>query len=319
MPTCDADHSGLSAAGAIVRIERWAMGSVETINEIKLNNLLYLTDFSEPAEAALPFLTAIAHEYGSRIYACHILLPSVYACMAPEFGDVVSAGLEQGAEAEMQTVESQLTGLPHETLIERGSEVRATLRRIVEENNIDLVVLGTHGRRGVQKFLLGSVAEEIWRSASVPVLIIGPGVRRDQSGEGFHCVLFATDFTAESLAGLQFAVSLTRESRAHLVLLHVIRQFKKEEILGDLSASDAIYHLGQLVPTDAGLFHRPELEVKYGASAQNIIDTASRCSADLIVLGVRKGDVFGVATHVERTIAHEVVVNAPCPVLTVCG
>jgi nucleotide-binding universal stress UspA family protein len=189
----------------------------------------------------------------------------------------------------------------------------------VEENNIDLLVLGTHGRRGVQKLLLGSVAEEVWRSANVPVLTIGPGVRRAQSGEGFHCVLFATDFTAESLTGLPYAVSMARESRAHLVLLHVIRQFKKEEILGELSASDAIYHLGQLVPTDAGLCHRPELEVKYGAPAQNIIDTASRCGADLIVLGIREGDVFGVATHVERTVAHEVVVSAPCPVLTVRG
>ena len=295
------------------------MGSAETLNDIKLNNLLYLTDFSEPAEATLPFVTAIAREYGSKIYACHILLPSVYACMAPEFGDVVSAGLEQGAEAEMQTVESRLTGLPHETMIEPGSEVRATLQRIVQENNIDLVVLGTHGRRGFHKLLLGSVAEEIWRSASVPVLTIGPGVSRSQSGEGFHCVLFATDFSAESLAGLPYAISMAREYRGHLVLLHVIRQFKKEEILGELSASDAIYHLGQLVPTDAGLCHRPELEVKYGEPAQNIIDTASRCGADLIVLGIRDGDVFGVATHVERTVAHEVVVSAPCPVLTVPG
>jgi nucleotide-binding universal stress UspA family protein len=295
------------------------MESIATVNDITLNNLLYLTDFSEPAEAALPFVTAIAREYGSKIYACHILLPNVYACMAPEFGDVVFAGLEQGAEAKMQSIESRLNGLPHQTMIERGSEVRATLQRIVEENNIDLLVLGTHGRRGVQKLLLGSVAEEVWRSANVPVLTIGPGVRRAQSGEGFHCVLFATDFTAESLTGLPYAVSMARESRAHLVLLHVIRQFKKEEILGELSASDAIYHLGQLVPTDAGLCHRPELEVKYGAPAQNIIDTASRCGADLIVLGIREGDVFGVATHVERTVAHEVVVSAPCPVLTVRG
>ena len=62
------------------------MGSVKTVNEIKLDNVLYLTDFSEPAEAALPFATAIAREYGSEICACHILLPDPYACMAPEVG-----------------------------------------------------------------------------------------------------------------------------------------------------------------------------------------------------------------------------------------
>ena len=295
------------------------MGSVETVSEIKLNNLLYLTDFSEPAEAALPFVTAIAREYGSEIYACHILLPNVYACMAPEFGDVVAAGLEEEAQAEMRRIEPQLSGLPHRIRIERGPEVRATLQRIVAENDIDLVVLGTHGRRGVQKLLLGSVAEEIWRHVNVPVLTVGPGVSRSHGEKGFHCVLFATDFTRESLEGLPYALSIAREYQAHLVLLHVVRQFKKEEILGELSASDAIYYLGQLVPTDAGLRHRPELEVKYGAAAQNIIDAASRCGADLIVLGVRQGDAFGVATHVRRTIAHEVVVSAPCPVLTVPG
>lgn len=319
MRTCDADHFGSKRRWFIVGIERCAMGSIETVNEVKLDNLLYLTDFSEPAEAALSFVTSIAREYGSEIYACHILLPNIYTCMAPEFGDVVSAGREQGAVAEMQSVESRLTGLPHKSQIERGSEVRATLQRIVEENNIDLVVLGTHGRRGVQKFLLGSVAEEIWRSASVPVLTIGPGVGRAHSDKRFHCVLFATDFTVESLKGITYAVSMAREYQAHLVLLHVIRQFKKEEILGELSASDAIYYLGQLVPTDARLRHRPELEVKYGAPAQNIFDTASRCAADLIVLGIRNDNAFGVATHIGRTIAYEVVVNARCPVLTVRG
>ena len=98
--------------------------------------------------------------------------------------------------------------------------------------------------------------------------------------------------TAESLEGLPYAVSMAREYQAHLVLLHVIRQLKKEEILGELSASDAIYYLGQLVPTDAGLCHRPELEVKYGAPAQDIIDTSA--------------DAAPISTHVGRTIAQEV-------------
>lgn len=293
------------------------MISIETVNEIKLNNLLYLTDFSEPAEAALLFVRAIAREYGCKIHVCHILLPNVYACMAPEFGNVVSAGLEEEAHAEMRKIESRLTGLPHKTRIERGAEVRATLQRIVKEDDINLVVLGTHGRTGVPRLLLGSVAEEIWRHANVPVLTIGPGVDRSRSGEGFHCVAFATDFTAESLAGLPYAVSMAREYRARLVLLHVVRQFRREEILGELSASDAIYHLGQLVPTDAGLPYRPELVVKYGEPAQNIVETASRRGADLLVLGIRNDDSFGVATHVGRAIAHQVVLNAPCPVLTV--
>jgi len=295
------------------------MGSIETVREIALNNILYLTDFSEPAEAALPFAAAIARKYGSKIYIYHILLPNVYACMAPEFGDVVTAGLDQAAEAQMHRVDSRLTGLPHETIIERGSEVWAVLQPVLQKNDIDLVVLGTHGRTGVQRFLLGSVAEEIWRRAKVPVLTIGPGVSGPQAGGSFKCVLFATDFTPKSLVGLAYALSMARENHARLILLHIIRQFKKEDDLGELSSIKVIHQLSEMLPHELDLGCDPELVVKYGEPAEHIIEVARRCGADLIVLGVRNGDRLGVATHVQRTIAHEVVVNASCPVLTVRG
>ena len=295
------------------------MRCVEAASEIKLDNILYLTDFSEPADAALPFATALAREYGSKVYALHVLRPDVYTCMAPEFSNVVTPGLEQAAETKMQQIESRLNGLPHESIIEWGADVFPTLQRVVRKNDIDLVVLGTHGRRGVQKFFLGSVAEEIWRRASVPVLTIGPGVSRARNSERLHCVLFVTDFTAESLAALPHAVSMAREYRAHLVLLHVIRQFNQNEIWNELTSADAIYHLSQILPPDARLWNRPELVIKHGEPAKNIIDTAVSCGADLIVLGVCGGDHSGIATHLGGATAHEVVLNATCPVLTVRG
>ena len=295
------------------------MGSIEAAKQIALNNVLYVTDFSEPAEAALPFVSAIARGYGSKIYAAHIVLPDVYSSMAPEFSNVVNEGLEERAKAKMQRIAVRLTGLPHQTIVEWGPGVWPTLQRVMHRNNIDLVVLGTHGRTGVQRFLLGSVAEEILRHSKVPVLTIGPAVCDAQPRESFKRVLFATDFTPESLAGLAYAVLMARENHARLILLHVIRQFKKEEILGELSATEAISHLEQMLPEDAKVLCRPELMVRYGEPAEHIIEVARRCGADLIVLGVRNGDRLGIATHLERTIAHDVVVSASCPVLTVRG
>jgi nucleotide-binding universal stress UspA family protein len=291
----------------------------EAIKQITLNKILYLTDFSEPAAAAVPFVAAIARTCGSTVYAAHVLLPDVYTCMAPEFGDVVKEGLEQAAKAKMQRIEPQLAGLPHETVIVWGAEVWPALRPVMQKNNIDLVVLGTHGRTGVQKLLLGSVAEEFWRRSTVPVLTIGPAIRGAQPDGRFHCVLFATDFTPESLAGYPYAVSMARENHARLILLHVIQQFKKEEILGEQSAIEAIHQLNKMLPQDAELWCIPELVVKHGKPAEHIIEVAEGSGADLIVLGIRKGDDFGVATHARRTTAHDVVVNAPCPVLTVRG
>ena len=295
------------------------MGSIETASEIAVNNILYLTDFSEPSDAALPLRDSSCPRVRLKFYVVHVLRPGCVHLPGAQFSDAVNPGLEQAAEARIQKIRSQLRGLAHESIIEWGPEVWPALQRVVEKNNIDLVVLGTHGRTGVRKFLLGSVAEEIWRRSHVPVLTIGPAVSRGRIGERFNCVLFATDFTSESLAGLPYALSMAREYQAHLVLLHAIRQFKKEEVLGELSAADVIYHLSNMLPRDAGLRSRPELVVKYGEPAKNIIETATRCGSDLIVLGVRNTHGFGVATHVERSIAHDVVVNATCPVLTVRG
>ncbi len=295
------------------------MRCAETASEIKLDNILYLTDFSEPAHAALPFATALAREYGSTVYAVHILRPDMCTYLAPEFGNIVTAGLEQAAQEKMQQVESRLNGLPHQSIIEWGADICPALQRIVEKNDIDLVVLGTHGRRGLQKFFLGSVAEEICRRASVPVLTIGPRVGRGRGSEPFHSVLFVTDFTSHSLAGLPYAVEMAREYRSHLVLLHVIHQPQRDEIWEELTAADTIYHLSQMLPRDAKLWNRPELVIKHGEPAKDIIDTARCCDADLIVFGVRGCDHPGIATHDDWAIAHEVLLNATCPVLTVPG
>src|SRR4029077_10225332 len=113
---------------------------------ITLNNILYLTDFSEPSEAALPFATAIARGYGAIVHALHVLMPSPVVYMTPELVADGIAGQEEAASLEMQKVESELAGLPHETIVERGFKVWPVLARTIQEHAIDLVVLGTHGR-----------------------------------------------------------------------------------------------------------------------------------------------------------------------------
>jgi nucleotide-binding universal stress UspA family protein len=288
---------------------------------ITLKNILYLTDFSEPSEAALPFATAIARGYGASVYALHVLMPAPYVYTTPELTAAAIAGLEEGANLEMQKVESELAGLPHETIVERGFAVWPTLERTIKEHTIDLVVLGTHGRTGTQKFLLGSVAEEIFRRSPVPVLTIGPWVRGGAHNDArFHRVLFATDFTRESLAGLPYAVSLAQENQARLFLLHVIRTCRQgqEEMRGERSAANTLYDLNEMVPRDAELWCRPEAIVEHGEPAEGILEAAKQRGADLIVLGVRDAaGRLGAATHLERTTAHKVVAHAPCPVLTV--
>jgi nucleotide-binding universal stress UspA family protein len=295
----------------------------ETI--VGLKNILYLTDFSEPSEAALPYATTIADAFGAKVYALHVFMPPPYVYTAPAPTVAAVGAEEENARLAMQRVEAQLAKLPHEAIIESGIGVWEAVQKAVEEHKIDLVVLGTRGRTGAEKFLLGSVAEEIFRRSSVPVLTIGPGVRRNLRGdERFHRVLFATDFTPESLAAAPYAASLAQENQARLVLVHVMREPRqrneKEKRKFELSVAEAIHQLYETVPKDVELDCPPEVAVEYGQPADRIVEAAKQRSADLIVLGVRSAEGgLGAATHLERATAHKVVAHAPCPVLTVRG
>jgi nucleotide-binding universal stress UspA family protein len=299
------------------------MKTAETGTRLTLKNILFLTDFSEPSEAALPFAVAMARGYGATIHALHVLTPAAYSNSRPEICFVAMEAEEETAQAEIERVDARLTGLAHESMVVRGFAVWPALEQAMENCSADLIVLGTHGRTGAQKFLLGSVAEEIFRRSSVPVLTIGPHVHSGtHNGAKFHRVLFATDFTPESLAAAPYALSLAQENKARLLLLHVVRDHeqRKEEALGESSVANIMYKLNDLVPNEAEQWCRPETVVEFGDPAERIVGAAKARGADLIVLGVRgAAGHLGAATHLERTTAHKVVAHAACPVLTVRG
>jgi nucleotide-binding universal stress UspA family protein len=297
------------------------MTTAQATKRITLKNILFLTDFSEPSGSALPFAAAIGRAYGSVVHALHILQPSATTYMTPEVAATLLDDEEDRARTEMQRVEADLTGLPRETIIEHGGALWPVLSNVLKEHEIDLIVLGTHGRTGLQKVLLGSSAEEIFRRARVPVLTIGPTVSNGaHRGGRFRCVLFATDFNAVSTAAGAYAVSLAQENQARLILLHILSRPGQTKTggSGELSIAEAMHQLHEIVPPDAELWCRPEPMVQHGDPAEQILVTAKRCGADLIVLGVRGlGALTGVATHLNRGIAYEVVAHALCPVLTV--
>jgi nucleotide-binding universal stress UspA family protein len=301
------------------------MLTTETGAPVKVKNILYLTDFSKPSEAALPFAVTLGRGYGAKVHALHVLIPQPYVYATPALIAVAIEAEDENAYAEMQRVESQLAGLQHETMVARGIEVWPAVEQAIHDDDIDLIVIGTHGRTGAEKLLLGSVAEEIFRRSPVPVLTIGPGVRSSvHNGARFHRVLFATDFSQESLAGTPYAVSLAQQNESHLLLITVMR--KPEELndsdnrIFELSVAEAIHRLYEIVPENADLDFPPQVSVEYGEPADRIVEVAKQRGADLIVLGVRDAaGRMGAATHLERATAHKVVVHAACPVLTVRG
>ena len=138
-----------------------------------------------------------------------------------ETGNRCHRNRQQTAKAR---IDSELTGLEHETIVDWSIDLWDAVQKTIKEKHIDLIVMGTHGRTGADKFFMGSVAEEIFRRSPVPVLTIGPDVRSSvHTGGRFHRVLFPTDFTDASLGAAPYAISLAQENNARLVLLHVMR------------------------------------------------------------------------------------------------
>jgi nucleotide-binding universal stress UspA family protein len=289
-----------------------------TANRANIRNILYLTDFSDYSKAALPFAVALAKLDGATIHALHVLTPVI-----PESCTEAIEADEKLAESEMHQVDSRLSAIAHDTRIVKGMKIWPAIDSAVRDRDIDLVVLGTHGRTGAEKMLLGSVAEEIFRHSPVPVLTIGPAVRIKPRREWqLQRILFPTDFTPESSAAVPYVVSLAKENEACLVLLHVIRRriqgTENEAARSDITVAEAFHYLDITIPRDAGLTTPPETRIQFGQPGNTIVEAAKLFGADLIVLGVRSAaNHLGAATHLERATAHKVVAHAPCPVLTV--
>ena len=295
------------------------MKLLDATTRLALKSLLFATDFSLASQAALPYAAAIARRYGSRLLLAHVVRPQVWAPAPPEWVPMESEVPRQAAMAEMSKLEQSplLAGLPHQVAVEEGA-VWECLSRLIREQESDLLIMGTHGRRGLQKLLMGSVAEELFRLASCPVLTVGPGVAAAAGTAEFHRILFATDFSNESQAALPYAVSLAQENQARLTLLHVVETTSPGYLADpDRALTVLKERLQGLLPREAALWCEPELALESGQPGDGILRVAEEQQADLIVLGVRP--IRRLAAHLPIATAHEVVCHAACPVLTVRG
>ncbi len=307
------------------------METIELKQSVTFKNILFATDFSEASKRALPYAAAIASGYGSKIYLVHVISPQARTPIPIEpLPSELDYG-RQNAEFAMRTFLSgnALKDIPNEVRFEQGP-IRDVLSELIEQDEIDLLVLGTHGRGGLKKVILGSVAEELFRLASCPVLTVGPAVPPEPASvKQFRRILFATDFGPASLHALQYAILLAKESKARLILLHVVTPVPAVEVgpywypgtdfVEQQKTAKARYlgRLEDLIPPDANLPSHPEFLVDFDFAPDAIVRTAVVSDADLIVMGVNQAASARASAHLPWATAHEVVCHAKCPVLTV--
>jgi nucleotide-binding universal stress UspA family protein len=298
------------------------MDAVKAQARIQLRNILFCTDLSDAATNALPYAAGLARHFGSKFYALYVRNTGAYGRVAPREASVLADLPESQAREQIQHSLAQFSGFERDILILEGN-LWPSLKAAIDDNKIDLLVLGTRGRTGISKLVLGSAAEEILRRAPCAVLTVGPNspTQPSQPGEVSE-ILYATDFTPEAEAAAPYAISLAQEYQAHLTLLHVIDKPRT----GDLVTSEQLAaaterRLRQIVPPESELWCEPHCIVGQGAAADEILTIANHRKADLIILGVRRPAGFhgGKATHLPIATAHKVVSAATCPVLTIRG
>jgi nucleotide-binding universal stress UspA family protein len=293
----------------------------KTQTRIALKNILYATDFSPAAAAALPYVKGLAKQYEATVHALHVRLPATYPIVGPEMMPQVIEAAEEQAKFEAQQLHEMLAGIPHDVAVSEGV-LWPTMIDMVHEKNVDLIVIGTRGRTGIGRALLGSVAEEIFRRAPCPVLTVGPHISKDTERRlEMREILYATDLSPESLNALPYAVSLAQEHQARLTVLHVIGEPEVEELVHPENYVESTQRrLRELIPAEARAWCEANFRVEQGPTAKKILEVATALGADLIVLGIDGAAGHrNTSIHLFRPTAHYVVTQAECPVLTVRG
>ena len=289
------------------------MPIVRSGTAISFRNILFLTDFNQASSGALAYSLAFARHFKATLFPAHVLDP-----LLPESGAVPSEQAVKELEEQKQRQLSRMVeynGISFQPLLSR-CDFEVAMAHWISEHGIDLVVVGTHGRRGVQRFLLGSTSEVVLHNATCPVLTIGPHVDAPRIFNlALDNILFAAELAAQSKHAIEYALALAAERHAQLTLLHVLPEESRNYPDRTRVLRFAMDQMQNLLPADASSCCKTELAVDAGDPAERIVQHARDEKADLIVMGLACNSDFSAKGN--SGVTCRVVGAAPCPVLSV--
>ena len=296
---------------------------------IRFRQILCPVDFSLFSRRALDHAAVLARWYEAQLTVLHVspLMPTVFA-LPPAMTPAALPSFDQEALGlELLTFVSEtLKGKPTPTLVVRAGAPATTILDFADEIKADLVALGTHGRTGFERFMLGSVADKVIRKAACPVLTVPHHAADRPEGPLFGRILCAVDFSPASDRAAQYALSLAQEAIGCLTMLHVKEWIPDRDAFEDYPdfdvdhfrrslLADARVRVEALVPEGARDWCEPETRVVCGKPYQEILRVAHNDVVDLIVLGIHgHGPIDRMLLG---STTQQVVRQAACPVLTI--
>ncbi len=294
--------------------------------EIKL--ILCPVDFSEFSVRAYQHAQSLAEHYRAKLVAQHIVELSRYpyadyAASAGDYAQFCRSLGEGGKEQLREFVKKHARGEIQPELVVHEGVAPDCILSLAQARKADLIVIGTHGRRGYDRLVLGSVTNRVMRKTPCPVLAVCKAPQDSVSADmaageprrhRLTRVLFCTDFSENSERALSYAISATEEYDAELTLLHVLEDGpsagKTEEVI-----AKAAEQLDKMIPQEARKTLKIKTVVRVGKPYQQIIQLAQETRADMVAMGVRGRGALDMAVFGSTT--YRVLQLGPCPVLAV--
>jgi nucleotide-binding universal stress UspA family protein len=285
---------------------------------IRINKILCPVDFFPASKSAADYAIALAKNYEAGLIFLHVVSPMAATGYEVPFNlaDFLES-MTNAANAEMKKLckRAEAKGVRAEPVIRTG-DVDLEIRAMTKERNADFVVMGTHGRRGLERWFIGSVTERLLRRTTVPLLAIGkagpktapPAIRR---------ILVTTDFSPGTSDAIEYAFSIAQECQANVTLLHVI-----DDISADISGRyrDSLIQsirekLEKLVPEEARNWCEVKTRVDTGSPVRRILSILKTSKNDLLVMNVHGKGMLDRALL--GSTAERVVRGAGIPVLLI--
>jgi nucleotide-binding universal stress UspA family protein len=299
-------------------LKRDKMKTLKPQNDVYMDNVLFATDFSPVTEVAFAYAVAIADRYQSKLYVVHVINTESFDLVELESARLLIKQAHQEAERKIsQLLEPLRLQSDRYQIVVAEGVISESLLDVVRQNQIDLVVLGTHGRRAFKKLLMGSIAEEIFRMAPCPVLTVGPKTAPVPTKGTLRHILYPLEFVPDSSKAAPYVVSLAERYAATLTILNVREGMPASANTAEQFPQPIKRWIRDHVPQESDMRDRIRFERGFGPAANSIVDFAAKAGVDLIVMPVSNLDPVMAAHHPNTGTAHELVSRAPCPVLSI--
>jgi nucleotide-binding universal stress UspA family protein len=294
---------------------------------MQVKRILVPTDFSQPSQCALNHATELARKFDAELILTHVRTPYADDPNRPEY-HFFDEGRYSAFVSEQLTRTSEGIGSERavKTVVGRDVSPANGILRIADENQVELIVMGTHGRTGLGHFFLGSVAERVVRHAQVPVMTVSSKREKYRDNPRYRRILASYDFSAHSkeaacrardlaaLYGAQLSVLYVIEQEIHPGYFDIWKVSVKSEMpeIAQEARKSLLNVLGEHGLDDVSVF--VEVGQGDGRVHTDITRFAADHEIDLIVMGTY--GLSGIEHMLLGSTTERVIRIAPCPVLT---